>query len=168
MKYTILGFNQQGAIEEGLDLTDLSLLAWVRDLMASPSARTREQEGLRFVWVCYAYLLEDMPIVRITKRTLRWRFRKLADCGLLYHLHDKEGGSWSFYALTPRAMRLMYNPSQSNAHPWATSCPPLGNQLPTKYPSTINPSTTIIDNKKETNGESGRARLDFLKTGRIS
>lgn len=148
MKYTIMGFSQAESIKYNLDVTDLLLLRWVADLSARPTARRIDSEGHSLVWVNYATIIEDMPIIAIKKRALFDRLSKMVEKGLLYHYFLNTKGGVSFYGLTENADALVY-PMQSTAEGYAVEC--RGGMQSTAEKL----NTNIPEEKKETTKESG-------------
>lgn len=75
MKYTIEGFNQAKAVELGLCVADLIILRWFVDFAGTEKMVKRIIDGKEYYWIKYEGLLEDLPILSITKDTLyrRWR-----------------------------------------------------------------------------------------------
>lgn len=97
MKYTIEGFNQEKAIELGLDLEDLMILRWIVDF--SPKMTKKIIDNKEYFWINYQSILEDMPILNFkSKDRLYRKLKEMANKGILIHkgIKDKEG-SFSYY-----------------------------------------------------------------------
>ena len=97
MKYTIEGFNQEKAIEYGLDLTDLLILRWIVDF--SPKMSKEIIDGKEFFWIRYQALLDDMPILGFTSKDRLYRkLKEMSNKGILEHksIRNKEG-SFAYY-----------------------------------------------------------------------
>ena len=77
MKYTIEGFNQAKAVELGLCVADLIILRWFVDFAGTDKMLKRNIEGTEYYWIKYEGLLEDLPILSITKDTLYRRLKGL-------------------------------------------------------------------------------------------
>lgn len=129
MKYTILGFNQAKVMRiDGIDMSDLVILKWIMDLSSRASSIKKEFDGTTMVWVKYDTLIEDLPILGLKKRGLETRLSKLVELGLLVHHHDKNNGSYSYYAGTDMLEDLMYPREESeggmhqNAEGYAPEC----------------------------------------------
>lgn len=107
MKYTIEGFNQEKAVELGLDGDDLILLRWFTDF--SSNMKKKEIEDTVYYWVTYDKLLEDIPILNIKKRALKYRIDKLTNAKVLIHKNIKEGGNFSYYGFGENYLSLISN-----------------------------------------------------------
>ena len=84
MKYTTL-VNTAGVVAAGLhtktDLTDWAILEYIKDWQATPNATRRG--GLK-VWINYAHLIEEMPLLPIKEKTgISKRIAKLRGLGLV-------------------------------------------------------------------------------------
>lgn len=108
MKFTLYGFSQQRALEfrretekNGkktilkLDCTDLMLLRWFVDFF--PRMTKKHIEGKEYAWVNYATVIEDLPLLDLTKQSIYLKFKKMADFKILEHKHIKDGGSYSYF-----------------------------------------------------------------------
>jgi hypothetical protein len=96
MKYTIMGFSQEVALFNGLDINDLSILRWIVDFY--PKMMRVEIEGGQYVWVNYTALTEDMPLLGMKKDALYRRLQKMVEAGVLKHKTVKQGGTYSYYS----------------------------------------------------------------------
>ena len=101
MKYTIEGFSQSYAStlrddKTHIDCTDLVILRWFIDFQATGKMEFFDVGCDRFFWVNYNSLLEDMPILSLSKRSLYDRLQKMVKFGILKHYHSKLGGSFSY------------------------------------------------------------------------
>ncbi len=80
MKFTIYGFSQERALEfrqevekngkksvVALDVTDLAILRWFVDF--SPNMRKTTIDGDLYMWVNYESLAENMPFLRLEKKS---------------------------------------------------------------------------------------------------
>lgn len=115
MKFTYMGFSQKKLVEYGLDLTDAAILRYFIDFKDTGKMVLEIHEGKPFYWVKYEALLEDNPIFNInTNNTLRKRFKKLTDAGILIHHHKQVGGSYSFYGVGENYGELISDPATEN------------------------------------------------------
>lgn len=109
MRYTIEGFSQEYAMtlkktvttDKGektvkIDCTDLVILRWFTDFY--PNMRKTIIDGREYVMVAHSKLLEDLPMIDISKRAFIDRMQKLVDFGILDYQLVKKGGTFSFYA----------------------------------------------------------------------
>ena len=105
MKYTILGFQQEKLIAEGLDITDALILRTIKDMYSSASMEFIMENGIRHMWVNYTYLQGQIPIAG-NKRTLMRRIDKFSDKGLILRLlkHERKGqrGNFAYISPTPK------------------------------------------------------------------
>ncbi len=99
MKITIEGFSQIELVKNGLDLTDALILRWFIDFKDTGNMYSEIVDKEKFYWIKYDSVIEDLPIINIKKDTLRRRFFKLAELGILKQFTKKEGGTYSMYAV---------------------------------------------------------------------
>ena len=108
MKQTIAGFNQEYAMtlkktvvtSKGektvkIDCTDLVILRWFTGFYSNMCKTTID--GREYVMVAHSKLLEDLPMIDISKRAFIDRMQKLVDFGILDYQLVKKGGTFSFY-----------------------------------------------------------------------
>lgn len=107
MKYTIEGFNQAKAVELGLCVADLIILRWFVDFAGTEKMVKRIIDGKEYYWIKYEGLLEDLPILSITKDTLYRRLKGLVEKEILEHITLKEAGTYSFYRLSKNYLALI-------------------------------------------------------------
>lgn len=109
MKFSIHGFYQPRAVELGLTNDDLLVLRWFVDFAGTNKMKTIiESDGI-YYWINYATILEDLPVLNISKVTLkRKHFDKLCETQVLKHKHIKQGGSFSYYAYGINYDTLVY------------------------------------------------------------
>lgn len=154
MKYTIEGFSQAYAAtlkdeKNRIDCTDLVILRWFIDFQATGRMEFVDIGNDRFFWVNYKALLDDMPILSISKRALYDRLQKMVKFGLLKHHHHKSGGNFSYYCTGPNYPNLLASPYEADFNTFGRKLPnlmnktsePYGSELPNKDSSTIDPSS---------------------------
>ena len=125
MRYTIEGFSQEYAMtlkktvatSKGektikIDCTDLVILRWFTDFY--PNMRKTIIDGREYVMVAHSKLLEDLPMIDISKRAFIDRMQKLVDFGILDYQLVKKGGTFSFYAFGENYIHLV-DDGRSNA-----------------------------------------------------
>lgn len=104
MKYTIEGFSQEYAVslkkvidgkEVKIDCTDLVILRWFVDFY--PKMKKIEVDGQQFALVVHKKLLEDLPLIDISKRAFSERLQKLVAFEILSYKLIKEGGTFAVY-----------------------------------------------------------------------
>lgn len=152
MKYTIEGFSQSYAStlrddKTHIDCTDLVILRWFIDFQATGKMEFFDVGCDRFFWVNYNSLLEDMPILSLSKRSLYDRLQKMVKFGILKHYHSKLGGSFSYYCVGPNYCNLVSLPSEENFRPYEENFIPLGSKLPTPRKQTSEPLGSKLPNK---------------------
>lgn len=107
MKYTIEGFNQAKAVELELCVADLIILRWFVDFAGTERMVKRLINEKEYYWVKYEGILEDLPILSITKDTLYRRLKGLVEKEVLEHITVKEAGTFSFYRLGKNYLALI-------------------------------------------------------------
>lgn len=125
MRYTIEGFSQEYAMtlkktvatSKGektikIDCTDLVILRWFTDFY--PNMRKTTIDGREYVMVAHSKLLEDLPMIDISKRAFIDRMQKLVDFGILDYQLVKRGGTFSFYTFGENYIHLV-DDGRSNA-----------------------------------------------------
>ncbi len=111
MKYTIEGFNQAKAVELELCVAELIILRWFVDFSGTDKMVKKIIEGKEYYWIKYEGVLEDLPILAITKDTLYRRLKGLVEKGILEHITVKEAGTYSFYRLGKSYLELIADSS---------------------------------------------------------
>ncbi len=99
MKYTILGFSQQRLLELRLGMDEAMILRWFIDFQSTGKMRKVLMEGREWMWVSYAGVLEAIPIVGGSPKTISRRFDNLERAGVLEHTTFREGGVFSVYRI---------------------------------------------------------------------
>ena len=125
MRYTIEGFSQEYAMtlkktvttSKGektikIDCTDLVILRWFTDFY--PNMRKTTIDGREYVMVAHSKLLEDLPMIGISKEAFIDRMQKLVEFGILDYQLVKKGGTFSFYAFGENYIHLV-DDGRSNA-----------------------------------------------------
>lgn len=97
MKYTICGFSQEESVKLGLDSEDLVILRWFADFYNSKRMFKLSYSGKEYAWVKYSAFLEDMPIIKCTRKTLANKFKHLVDANVLTNETIKNNGTFSVY-----------------------------------------------------------------------
>ena len=76
MRQSVLGFNQDKAVQAKLDLTDLMLLQYIMIANGTPDMKHIVKDDISYVWLSHSKIQEDLPILNIAEGTLR---NKLSD-----------------------------------------------------------------------------------------
>ena len=111
MKYNIHGFYQPKAVELGLTNDDLLVLRWFVDFTKTAKTKPIIENDNVYYWVNYVTVLNDLPVLRISKTTLkRKHFDKLCEAHILRHKHIRQGGSFSYYTYGANYDKLIRSP----------------------------------------------------------
>ncbi len=109
MKYSIHGFSQPRAVELGLSNDDLLVLRWFVDFCGTGKMQSVVESDGIYYWVNYQSVLDDLPVLRISKdRLYRKHFKALCNAQVLCHKHIKGGGSFSYYGYAVNYETLVY------------------------------------------------------------
>lgn len=118
MKYTIEGFSQEFAltlkkeveqngktITRRIDCTDLVILRWFVDFY--PDMKKVEVNGRQYAFLSHKKLIEDLPLIDISKKAFIERMKKLVDFEVLSYKFLKENGSISLYGFGKNYIHLI-------------------------------------------------------------
>lgn len=118
MKISVEGFNQRYACSfkkeyvendkiktKKLDCTDLVILRWFVDFY--PKMKKMVIDNKEYVWLSYQKLIEDLPIIDISKRTLASRLQKLVEFEILDYKFIKENGSFTLFSFGSNYEKLI-------------------------------------------------------------
>ncbi|MDU5109603.1 MAG: conserved phage C-terminal domain-containing protein [Clostridium sp.] len=108
MQFSFLGFSVKKIMEFELDVKDLAILRFFQDFMKSGKMNYEEVDGVKYYWISYKNISEEMPFLGLGKRTIMMRMLKLRDLGLLSHYTKKEGGTFSYYTLGDKFNDFLY------------------------------------------------------------
>lgn len=110
MKYTIEGFNQAFAstlkkdvvvrgkvVTKKIDCTDLVILRWFVDFREY--MKKLNIDGKDYYLVAHSKLLDELPLVDITRRAFIERMQKMVELEVLEYKFIKRGGTFSYYGL---------------------------------------------------------------------
>lgn len=162
MKFSIHGFYQPRAVELGLTNDDLLVLRWFVDFAGTNKMKTIiETDGI-YYWINYATILEDLPVLNISKVTLkRKHFDKLCEAKVLKHKHIKQGGSFSYYAYGINYDTLVY--LQDNTP--STNLDNPSTKLDKGYDEIVQPPSTNLDNPYDKNVQT---KINLLNNSSIN
>ena len=122
MKFTIEGFSQEyastlkkkievkqrGEIKEKeikIDCTDLVILRWFVDFF--PNMKKMIIDGKEYAWLTHKKMLNDLPLLDISKRACIERMHKLVEFGILEYKLIKDGGTFSLYGFGVNYINLV-------------------------------------------------------------
>lgn len=111
MRNSILGFNQNAAINNNLKIDDLLLLQYIIQANSEPGmSHIIDENEICYVWLNHAKIQEDLPILNITEGTLKNKLSKLKNDGFINSksIANKSGrGSRTYYSITEMTMSLL-------------------------------------------------------------
>lgn len=90
-----------------IDATDLLILDWFTKFY--PNMKKRVIDGKEYGWVKRSKVLEDLPILRITEKSVGERFRKLVHFNLLDYKVVFEGGKSCYFRHGESFPQLLYD-----------------------------------------------------------
>lgn len=110
MRHSILGFNQQKAVELNLTTNDLLLLQYIMYANSVPTMKHIVEDEISYVWLQHEKVQEDLPILNISEGTLRnklsdFRNRNLIESKTIANTVGR--GSRTYYAITELTMSLI-------------------------------------------------------------
>ncbi|MCF0147556.1 MAG: hypothetical protein HUJ77_04070 [Clostridium sp.] len=108
MKYSFLGYSVKKIMKFDLDVKDLAILRYFDDFMESGKMNYEVIEGVKYYWISYKNIEDELPFLSLRKRSIMMRMLKLRDLGILAHYTKKEGGTFSYYALGEKYKELLY------------------------------------------------------------
>lgn len=124
MKVSIEGFDQAKAVDLGLSVADVLLLRWFVDFSNTGAMEKRVIDGREYFWISYDYVLQELPILKISKKTLYRCFMELVDKGVLIHAFVQDGGSYSFYGFGEAYFSLVSNSNYAGYSSGTSQKPP--------------------------------------------
>ena len=112
MRYSVLGYNQELAIQYGLDLTDLMLLNYIQTACGSTTMKHKLDDiGQSYVWISHSKLQEDLPILNIAEGTLKNKLSVLKREGFIQSIqvsNEESRGSKTYYGITAKTESMLY------------------------------------------------------------
>lgn len=103
MKYTIHGFSQKHLLELGLGGDEAMVLRWFIDFHDAGRMRAFVQDNRVYYWVSFAAVLEDLPIIGGSVKTMSRRFEKLVSAGILERIVINQGHPVSCFRIVETA-----------------------------------------------------------------
>jgi uncharacterized phage protein (TIGR02220 family) len=108
MQFSFLGYSVKKIMEFNLDVKDVIILRYFDDFRKSGKMNYEVIEGVKYYWISYQNIENELTFLGLGKRTIMIRMLKLRDLGILSHYTKKEGGTFSFYALGEKYRELLY------------------------------------------------------------
>ena len=114
MQFTFLGYSVKKIMELDLDVKDVTILRFFDDFRQSGKMNYEIIDGVKYYWISYQNIENELPFLGLGKRSIMMRMLKLRDLGVLAHYTKKEGGTFSYYALGERYKELIYIKDNNN------------------------------------------------------
>ena len=108
MQFSFLGYSVNKIMELELDVKDVTILRFFDDFRQSGRMNYEVINGVKYYWISYQSIENELPFLGLGKRTIMARMLKLRDLGILSHYTKKEGGTFSYYAIGDRYKELLY------------------------------------------------------------
>ena len=104
MKHSVLGFQQTKLIENGLSVEDAFVLRVIKDMYSSATMEFKDFDGIKYMWINYSYLLDQIPIIG-SKRNLMRKIELYGKEYLLLRTLEKtrKGKKGNFSYISPTA-----------------------------------------------------------------
>lgn len=103
LKKTVCTNGKQKTIQ--IDCTDLVILRWFVDFY--PKMKKMIVDGREYAWLTHSKLMNDLPLLDITKRSCIDRMQKLVEFGVLDYKLIKDGGTFSLYSFGQNYINLV-------------------------------------------------------------
>ena len=107
MQFSFLGYSVKKIMELNLDVKDVTILRYFDDFRKSGKMNYEEVNGVKYYWISYQSIENELPFLGLGKRSIMMRMFKLRDLGILSHYTKKEGGTFSFYGLGDKYNELI-------------------------------------------------------------
>lgn len=107
MKYTVLGFSQNKAVENNLDMIDLTLLRYFIDFKDTGKMSTMVENAKIYYWFKYDGFIKEYPILSIKKDAIYRRMKILTEKDFLIHITVRKGGTYSYYNISKNIICLL-------------------------------------------------------------
>lgn len=114
MQFSFLGYSVKKIMELNLDVKDVTILRYFDDFRKSGKMNYEIIDGVKYYWISYQSIENELPFLGLGKRSIMMRMFKLRDLGILSHYTKKEGGTFSFYALSHKYNELISSNVDSN------------------------------------------------------
>ena len=101
-------------MEFNLDIKDMAILRYFNDFRKSGKMNYEIIYGRKYYWISYQNIENELPFLGLGKRAIMVRMLKMKKLGILEHYTKKEGGTFSFYALSEKFNELIYIGSKNN------------------------------------------------------
>lgn len=109
MKYSIMGFQQDKLLKNNLGVEDALILRQIKDMYSSASMEFIIDDGIKYMWINYSYLVEQIPIIgskRNLMRRIEYYGKELFIIRVLKHSRKGKRGNFSYIAPTEKLDEL--------------------------------------------------------------
>lgn len=118
MRDSVLGFNQNKAVQAKLDLTDLMLLQYIMLANGTPDMKHIVKDNISYVWLSHSKIQEDLPILNIAEGTLRNKLYDLKKNNWIASETVRTSkGATTYYSISIKAMSLINDKDTENEEP---------------------------------------------------
>lgn len=149
MRYTVLGFNQKLCVDLNLTMEQLLLLDYIQKAVANPKMKHSKNNNL-CVWLNHKKIIEDLPILKITDRTLSKWLKELTDKKLLCReIVHSSTGSRVYYGITDKTIELQ-------------TTPPVLNDLSSIDPPVLTDRSAPVSNDPPYKGQLNNKKLENI------
>ncbi|MGG7214894.1 hypothetical protein ACQPUY_14985 [Clostridium nigeriense] len=83
MQFSFLGYSVKKIMELNLDVKDVTILRYFDDFRNSGKMNYEVIEGVKYYWISYQNIENELPFLGLGKRTIMMRMLKLRDLGIL-------------------------------------------------------------------------------------
>ncbi len=105
MEYKVLGYNQQKAVVLGLDANDLLILHCLQDVVNKKAIPEKEINGKLYYWLNYNYILDELPILKISKASLMKKYKKYSNLNILDFLFIEKNSNFTYFRFNETAIK---------------------------------------------------------------
>ncbi|MEA5032320.1 MAG: hypothetical protein VB025_09250 [Sphaerochaeta sp.] len=99
MKFSIMGYSQRRLIELNLGMDETMLLRWFVEYQATGKMRSMMIEGKQYSWVNFTGVLDDIPIIGGSVKTMSRRFERLEAAGVMERKTVRQGGVFTYFRI---------------------------------------------------------------------
>lgn len=159
MTFSVLGFSQRRLVELGLTMDEAMILRWFVDYLSSGKMRVIQFGGHTWYWVNFSGVLESLPIIGGSAKTISRRFDRLEAAGVLEHYTFREGGVFSCYRINAIVYESLIDDIQEQKK---AALALSDTTTPELFPTEITPAEPVEE--CWTNSEGGETELSNGKT----
>ena len=114
MQFSFLGFSTTKIMEFKLDVKDIIILKYFNDFKNTGKMNYEIINGEKYYWMSYQNIENELPFLGLAKRAIMTRMLRMKKLGILKHYTKKDGGTFSYYALSEKFNELLYVSSRDN------------------------------------------------------